>query len=254
MSRVSVLVVCLLVVLAGCAGGGGSEDGSESESESGGGGTATDATLSASGDGGNVDDGGDGGSDSNVAGGSSGSDDTPDAIPVLKTGERYEYDVRSAVLSDAPESGTLTIDVTAGGEWPGASMNAVRDAPSGRTEATSEAAAYSPALGEMTYALNVRSIVVSSRIVAGKSTDVRTYEVGDEWRFDSSDGEINFAVVGEERIGGLTAKHVRITGEEETALDADIWLVPGVGFPAKFVQTEDGEATIELTLTAYESP
>lgn len=239
MNSVSAVLVCLIIVLAGCTGGGGGD-------------TATDSTPLATESGG--DGSGDADSDPNTASGSSGSDDMPDGIPVLETGERYEYDVRSAVHSDAPESGTLTVDVTAGGEWPGASMSAVRDAPSGRLETpTEEAAAYSPALGEMTYALNVRSIVVSSRIVSGRSTDVRTYEVGDEWRFESSDGDIDFAVVGEERIGGLTAKHVSVTGAEGD-LDADIWLVPGVGFPAKFVQTEDGEATIEFTLTAYESP
>lgn len=243
MSRLSTVVVCLVLVLAGCAGGGGGD-------------AATDSTPVSS-DGGGSDGGGDSGDadgDSNAASGSSGSDDMPDAVPVLETGERYEYEVRSDVLADAPESGTLTVDVTAGGEWPGAAMDVVRDAPSGRVEAASEAATFSPAMGEMAYALNVRSLVVSSRIVSAKSTDLRTYEVGDEWRFNSSDTDVGFAVVGEEQVGGLTAKHVRVTGGAETDIDADIWLAPGVGFPAKFVQREDGEATVELTLTAYESP
>ncbi|MFC6827209.1 DUF4412 domain-containing protein [Halopelagius fulvigenes] len=245
MSRLSVLLVCLLVLLAGCAGGGGDGDATaDATPAAGGDGSGGDSDSDADSDGGN--------GDSSVSTGTAGPDDMPDAVPLLREGERYEYEVRSAVLADAPESGTLTIDVTADGEWPVASMDAVRDAPSGRVEASGEAAAYSPALGEMTYALNVRSMVVTSRIVAGKSTDVRTYEVGETWQMASSDGEANFEVVGEEEVAGLTAKHVRVTGESDT--DADIWLVSGVGYPAKFVQTEGGEATIELTLTAYERP
>lgn len=242
MSKLSSVLVCVLVLLAGCVGGDASVDSPATPT-----GTApSDAGGGTAGDGDR--------SDAGAGSGTSGEDDLPDAVPRLRTGERYEFAVQSAVLSDAPESGTVTVDVTAGGEWPDVAMDVVRDAPSGRLAATSEAAAYSPALGEVAYALNVRSLVVTSRLVAAEPTDVRTYEVGEAWRFESSDTEVSFEVVGEERVAGLTAKHVRVAGGAETDLNADVWLVPGVGLPVKFVQTADGEATIELALTAYDRP
>lgn len=250
MRGMSTLLVCVLVVVAGCAGGGGggADDSTATRTEvtvNGAGSGGGDATAAAGSD-------DTGGSDANEASGSASSDDTPpDMAVVLRTGEAYEYEVHSAVLADEPESGTITIDVTEGGEWPEVGMNVVRDAPSGRMEASSQTAVFSPAMGEMSYALNVRNLVVTSRLVAGKSTDIRTYEAGQSWRFEGSDSDANFEVVGEETVGGVTAKHVRVTGGSESGLDADVWLASGVGFPVKFVQTEDGETTMEMTLTSH---
>ncbi|ELZ31085.1 hypothetical protein C474_09629 [Halogeometricum pallidum JCM 14848] len=240
--------MCLLIVLAGCAGSGAGGDATDSTPAP----TATETEDAGSGGSGGADSGAGSGGDSNEASGSAGGDDTPpDMAVVLRTGESYEYAVHSAVLADEPETGTITIDVTEGGEWPGVAMDVVRDAPGGRMEASSQAAVFSPAMGEMSYALNVRNLVVTSRLVTGRSTDIRTYEVGETWRFRGSDTEANFEVVDEEDVGGLAAKHVRVTGGAESDLDAEVWLVHGVGFPVKFVQMEDGEATIELTLTSY---
>lgn len=245
MRGLSTILVCVLVVLAGCAGGGAGGDATDSTPSSTATATATaTATNDADSDG--------GASDSNEATGSGGSDDVPtDMVPILRTGESYEYEVRSTMFDEAGESGTIAIDVTKGGEWPEVAMDVVRDAPSGRMEASSEAAVFSPAMGEMSYALNVRSLVVTSRMVTGRNTDIRTYEAGETWRFVGSDTEANFEVVGEETVGGVTAKRVHMTGGAESDLDADIWMAPGVGFPVKFVQTEDGERTMELTLTAH---
>lgn len=248
MRRLSTILVCLLVVLAGCVGGGAGGDATDSTPAP----TAMETEDAGSGGNGGADSGAGSGSDSNEAGGSAGSDDTPpDMAVVLRTGESYEYEVHSAVLADEPESGTITIDVTEGGEWPGVAMDVVRDAPSGRMEASSQAAVFSPAMGEMSYALNVRNLVVTSRLVTGRSTDIRTYEAGQSWRFAGSDTEANFEVVGEETVGGVTAKRVHVTGGAESDLDAEIWLASGVGFPVKFVQREDGETTMEMTLTAH---
>lgn len=249
MRRLSTVLVCALVVLAGCAGGGGGSDAAASETAAPNGGQTGDAE--AGGGDGNGD--GDGGSGDGDASESADVDETA-MIPALRAGESFAYEVRSGVLAGEPETGTLTVDVTRSGEWPDVEMDVVRDAPSGRLEATAERAAYSPALGEMSYALNVRSIVVTSRLVTGRSTDVRAYEVGQRWRFDSADSDLGFEVVAEEEVAGLTAKRVRITGGEGTDTDAEIWLAPDLGLPVKFVQTEDGEESIALTLTAYESP